>query len=910
MKKLFSIVALTALLFASSAKATPYASSVTNDNGTIRFILNEDAGDVGVTFNNGTSSNNLGALLKGPNSFNLDTATNFQIYVSKTSAPGFVRTNGANINVAGTTNAAGAVIPNSLGFSNQISSDANTLMYFWAGRGITVSRDPKSPYFGRIYVANATVGTTSSNGIARTLGDGIYVLNPDQTDALGQGDTPLNGGLDFATGGASSPYRLTIGQDNNLYISDWSDSVGSLYVTDPNVTVGQNVLGGDVGGLVPVGTTRVHGSISAAIVEGSLANNNLKAWVVDEDLQTNRDQTTTNMANTLWQHDIGGSIPGALVMPTLRFTPSGQAGINSVSQIVDLDRGLSGHFYYTDFRSGGTDTSGLIVRTSTGGAAWNSRQTSTNLIGGGTVDILKTSYATAVSPDQKYVAVMRQDSRTWIIPLTNNLPDLARRIWIHTFPSITSGRGVRFDAAGNLYALSSGAEELKIYSPGGTTLTITGGDASGTNGTFKLITAPVFRVQPTNQTMNAGATLATVSYVEGMGSASYQWQLNGTNITGATSAVYTKANVQQTNAGTYTLIVSNELGVVTSSNAVITVTDIAPNITASPVDRTVFAGSNVVFTVTAVGTDPKTYQWFFEGNPISGATASSYTRSNAQSTNQGNYSVTVSNSVNVTSSTNSFLTVTDTGPVIYTNPTSRTNGAGANSTFSVNAYGTDPRFYQWQFAGVDIPNATGTSYTRTNVQPGIDEGNYTVIVSNSINIATSTAGVLTVTNRAPVINTQPKSATNDVGTSVTFTVVAVGTDPISYQWLFGGNPIANATTSSYNIASVDLTNAGIYSVILTNVVGTNTSSNAVLTVNAPVVAAPVIQPLAGAGTTNVVITWSSVNGSTYRVQYNPDLNTTNWTTIADVVASGTTASTTNNPGIADQRYYRVILLGP
>jgi hypothetical protein len=318
--------------------------------------------------------------------------------------------------------------------------------------------------------------------------------------------------LDFTTGVGSSPYKLTIGQDNNLYIADWSDTTGSLYVTDPNISVtGQDVLGGPVGTPYPVTSSGIHGSINAAIVEGSLAALNLKVYVVDEDLQMNRDTTTATNRNSLWRFDItNGTLPAPFVMPTRLFSPSGQAGIASTNQTMDLDRGVSGHFYITDYRSSGNDTSGLIVRSSTGGAVWNSRQTSTNLIGSGavTVDILRSSYAMGVSADQKYVAVMRVDSRTWIIPMTNNVPDLARRIWIHTFPNIANGRGVRFDAAGNLYALSSGGEELKIYSPGGTTLAITGGDTSGTNGTFKLVTAPVFRVQPTNQTLTAGSAPA------------------------------------------------------------------------------------------------------------------------------------------------------------------------------------------------------------------------------------------------------------------------------------------------------------------------------------------------------------------------------------------------------------------
>src|SRR5580765_6654106 len=71
-----------------------------------------------------------------------------------------------------------------------ISSDSNTLMQFERPNGIAVNRniDPvtrvASQYYGRIYVSNPRTTSTASG---RTMGDGIYVLNPDQTDALGQG---------------------------------------------------------------------------------------------------------------------------------------------------------------------------------------------------------------------------------------------------------------------------------------------------------------------------------------------------------------------------------------------------------------------------------------------------------------------------------------------------------------------------------------------------------------------------------------------------------------------------------------------------------------------------------------------------------------------------------------------------
>ncbi|HEX7846083.1 MAG TPA: immunoglobulin domain-containing protein, partial [Chitinophagaceae bacterium] len=85
------------------------------------------------------------------------------------------------------------------------------------------------------------------------------------------------------------------------------------------------------------------------------------------------------------------------------------------------------------------------------------------------------------------------------------------------------------------------------------------------------------------------------------------------------------------------------------------------------------------------------------------------------------------------------------------------------------------------------------------------------------------------------ITTQPISQTTGIGCTITFSVVASGDAPLTYQWLFNGNPIGGATTASYNISSVNAGDAGNYSVVVTaDACGTPITSNiATLTVNPP-----------------------------------------------------------------------------
>jgi hypothetical protein len=172
-----------------------------------------------------------------------------------------------------------------------------------------------------------------------------------------------------------------------------------------------------------------------------------------------------------------------------------------------------------------------------------------------------------------------------------------------------------------------------------------------------------------------------------------------------------------------------------------------PAIGTQPQNLTVNQGNSAMFTVVASGTAPLSYQWRFNGANIAGATASSYTRNNAQTNDAGNYSVVITNSVNSITSSNAALTV-NVPPAITSQPQSVTTNLGSDVTFTVAATGTAPLSYFWQFNGSTIPGATVNSYTRTNVQPA-DVGAYSVIVSNVAGTATSDDAALALTQSNP-----------------------------------------------------------------------------------------------------------------------------------------------------------------
>ncbi|MFZ3169883.1 MAG: immunoglobulin domain-containing protein [Candidatus Methanoperedens sp.] len=175
-------------------------------------------------------------------------------------------------------------------------------------------------------------------------------------------------------------------------------------------------------------------------------------------------------------------------------------------------------------------------------------------------------------------------------------------------------------------------------------------------------------------------------------------------------------------------------------------------------------------------------------------------------------------------------------PTITTHPANQNVIAGQTATFSVVATGTFLS-YQWQKNGTNIPGATGVSYTTPPTALSDNGGIFRVIVSNSAGSVTSNPATLTVTSSStpPGITTQPSSQTVNAGLVATFSVVAAGSAPLTYQWRKNGAAIPGATDSTYTTPATTLADNGAnFSVNVSNAFGSVTSNNATLTVTASV----------------------------------------------------------------------------
>ena len=256
-----------------------------------------------------------------------------------------------------------------------------------------------------------------------------------------------------------------------------------------------------------------------------------------------------------------------------------------------------------------------------------------------------------------------------------------------------------------------------------------------------------------------------------------------------------------------------------------------PAITNQPASQTVLAGQAVLFNVGATGTSPLNYYWRFNTTPIASATNSSYAIAAAQTSHAGNYTVVITNLYGAVTSLVATLTV-NAPPFFTAEPASQSVNQAVNVTFNAAAGGSAPLYYQWRFNTVDIGGATGSGFTRTNVQSA-DAGNYSVRVTNLFGAIISSNAALTVSGTpvAPFVTLAPQSQGVIAGQNAAFTVAANGTLPLTYQWRFNGATIPGATATALALTNVQPPNAGGYSVLITNSAGATTSIVATLTVN-------------------------------------------------------------------------------
>ena len=520
------------------------------------------------------------------------------------------------------------------------------------------------------------------------------------------------------------------------------------------------------------------------------------------------------------------------------------AGTNGAYPTAGLTAGADGNYYGTTYAGGGSGGNGTILRVTTNGILTsllsfnnsNGAQPNAGLIPGSDGNFYGTTLA---GGSANYGTVFRVTTNGTLTTLV--------------FFSSTNGA--------NPEAALTVGNDGRFY---GTT---SSGGSNGYGTVFCLLLPPVITIQPHSLINSAGSTAMFLVSATSLTPLSYQWQMNGTNllnvgnVSGVTSNILSLTGISDIAVGTYSVIVSNSDGSVTSSNATLTVID-PPILTAQPSSLLAPAGSNATFGVSLTGTTPIRFQWQINGTNIFAATNATYTIFSVGTNNAGNYSVSVTNAAGGAMSSNAALTV-----VLM--PRSQTNIAGSTATFTATAFGPAASSYQWQrngtnlFDGGNVSGSTNGTLTIASVSDN-DAANYWVMVSNAFGSLTSSIVTLTVID-PPIITAQPTNMLVLAGTNVTIGVSLTGSAPFfHYQWLFNSTNLLNATNAVYALSAVATNKAGNYSVVVTNAAGIAVSSNAALTV----VLSPASRTNYASSTATFTVTAFSPESLTYQWQKN------------------------------------------
>jgi photosystem II stability/assembly factor-like uncharacterized protein len=556
-------------------------------------------------------------------------------------------------------------------------------------------------------------------------------------------------------------------------------------------------------------------------------------------------------------------------------------GTTWIEQNSTITGNIHSIFFPTDNTGYAVCNAGYVLKTTNGGATWAASLTIVS-------EVLLSAYFPGVNTG--YVCggagtIIKTATGGESCTITTNAGN---------DQTICNGQSATLTATGgSTYSWSNGGSTASItVSPSSTTTyTVTATATNGCTATDKAIinvtaggAASVSIADNPIGSICSGTSVTYTATPTNGGTPTYQWKLNGSNISGATNSTYITTTIAS--GDNITCIMTSSLSCATGSPATsntITKTvfpsvPVSINISANP-SGGMCTGTSVTFTATPTngGASPS-YQWKKNGSNISGATTTTYTSSTLSNgdiiTCMLTSTVTCASGNPATSNsiTMSIASSLAAGVSIAASP-SGAICSGTNVTFTATATNGGSPTYQWKKNGTNISAATNSTYSSSTLAGG---DNITCSMTSSLSCATgspATSNTITMAVNANVtagvsIGANPGTSICE-GTSVTFTATPAngGTSP-AYQWKNNGSIIGGATNSTFT--SSTLANGNAITCVMTSnascVSGSPASSNSLtMTIN-PILPAS-ISITASPGTTicsgiSVAFTATQTNGGT------------------------------------------------
>jgi len=207
----------------------------------------------------------------------------------------------------------------------------------------------------------------------------------------------------------------------------------------------------------------------------------------------------------------------------------------------------------------------------------------------------------------------------------------------------------------------------------------------------------------------------------------------------------------------------------------------------------------------------------------------------------------------------------------------------------------------WVIDGIRMATISNATFTASNVFVGFWDPFASLTDNTNLSFGLVDNLRVEVPAVAPAFSAQPLNVWVGFGSNATFNVTASGLPTPALQWLFSGTNLSGMTGASLTLTNVQAANAGVYSVVATNIAGSVTSSNALLSIIPTQPAQFQLISLQPGGSLQLVA--SGQPGATYVIETSTNL--TDWTAFTNLVATngvldGNFVAPTND----SQRFFR------